>query len=474
MARKLYINGEWVDTGRKFKVLNPYDQSVVDDVCLADDKTIEKAVASSVKGFETMSAMSAAERIALLGKTVDLLSKRKEDLARMICLEGGKCITDARGEVERTILTFTLAKEEAGRVCGEYIPLDLNAASKGRFGITRRFPIGPILGISPFNFPLNLVSHKVAPALACGCSIVLKPASFTPITSLILAEIIDEAGFPPGAFNVVACPREQGQKLVEDGRFKMLTFTGSPDAGWRMKRDAGKKKVVLELGGDAACIVDATSDIDFALRRCIVGAFSHAGQICISIQRMLLEKSIADDFTRRFIEMAKELKMGDPRDETTKLGPMITEDQARRAEEWVQEAVDAGADLLLGGERKGAMFPPTILRNVPPGCRIGCDEVFAPVVALFTWDKISDAIDMINSSRYGLQCGIFSRDIGRITRVWEEVEIAGVIAGDIPTYRIDNMPYGGVKDSGLGREGIRWAINDYTEERLLVLNPPRD
>ncbi len=474
MARKLYINGEWVDTGRTFKVFNPYDRSVVDEVCLADDKTIEKAVAASVEGFKTMSAMSSAERIALFGKAVDLLVIRKDDLARMICLEGGKCNNDARGEAERTILTFTFAKEEAGRIYGEYIPLDLNAASKGRFGITRRFPIGPILGISPFNFPLNLVSHKVAPALACGCSIVLKPASFTPITSLILAEIIDEAGFPPGAFNVLACPREQGQKLVEDERFKLLTFTGSPDVGWRMKQDAGKKKVTLELGGDAACIVDATADIDFALKRCVVGAFSHAGQICISIQRIMLEKSIADEFTRRFIEMAKELKMGDPSNESTRLGPMITEDQAKRAEEWVKEAVNAGAKMLLGGERNGAMFPPTVLADVAPGCRIGCDEVFAPVVVLFTWDKISDAIDMINSSRYGLQCGIFSRDIGRITRVWEEVEVAGVVAGDIPTYRIDHMPYGGVKDSGQGREGIRWAIDDYTEERLLVLNPPRD
>ncbi len=474
MARKLYIGGEWLATDRTFEVTNPYDGSLVDEVHLADEQTMDTAINCAVDGFERMRALSSTERRTLLSKTVHLLMKRQEDLAQSICLEGGKCINEARGEAARTAQTFTFALEEAGRIGGEFMPLDLNAASVGRFGITRRFPIGPILGISPFNFPLNLASHKIAPALAVGSSIVLKPATYTPITCLILAEIIDEAGFPPGAYNVVACPRDVGQKLVEDQRFAAITFTGSPDVGWKMKADSGKKKVVLELGGDAACIVDSTADMEQALNRCIIGAFAHAGQICISIQRMFLEKSIAVEFTERFIAMSKELKMGDPRDENTRLGPMISESAAAGVEEWVAEAIDKGATQLLGGERKGTMFPPTILTGVTKDMHLGCDEAFAPIVIMHEWENFSDAIRDINSSRYGLQCGIFSRDVGRIVRAWEEIEVGGVIAGDIPTYRIDHMPYGGVKDSGQGREGLRWAMHDYTEERLLVMNPPRD
>jgi len=474
MARKLYIGGEWLATNETFDVTNPYDGSLVDKVHLADSQTIEAAVKYSIDGFKRMRALSSAERIQLLEKTVSLLKERREDFAISLCLEAGKCIRDARVEVDRTVMTFAFAKEEAGRIGGEFIPLDLNKASKGRFGITRRFPIGPILGISPFNFPLNLVAHKVAPALACGSSMVLKPATYTPITALRLAEVIDEAGFPPGALNVVACPRKAGQALVEDERFALLTFTGSPDAGWKMKADAGKKKVVLELGGDAACIVDATADMEQAAQRCIIGAFAHAGQICISIQRILLEKSIADEFTERLVEKARALRMGDPRDDATELGPMITESAAKRAEEWVREAVDKGAKLILGGLRKGTMFPPTILSGVRMDMHLGCDEAFAPIVCLYNWETFTDAINIVNSSRYGLQAGIFSRDAGRITRAWEEIEVGGVVAGDIPTYRIDHMPYGGVKDSGQGREGVRWAIHDMTEERLLVMNPPRD
>jgi len=474
MARKLYIGGEWLATDRTFEVTNPYDGSLVDEVHLADEHTMDTAINCAVDGFKRMRALSSAERRALLSKTVHLLTKRQEDLAQSICLEGGKCINEARGEAARTVQTFTFALEEAGRIGGEFMPLDLNAASAGRFGIIRRFPIGPILGISPFNFPLNLASHKIAPALAVGSSIVLKPATYTPITSLILAEIIDEAGFPPGAYNVVACPRDVGQKLVEDPRFAAITFTGSPDVGWKMKADAGKKKVVLELGGDAACIVDGTADMEEALDRCIIGAFANAGQICISIQRLFIEKSIAKEFTERFIAMAKGLKMGDPRDENTRLGPMISESAAAGVEEWVAEAIDKGATQLLGGERKGTMFPPTILSGVTKDMHLGCDEAFAPIVIMHEWEDFTDAIREINSSRYGLQAGIFSRDVGRIVRAWEEIEVGGVIAGDIPTYRIDHMPYGGVKDSGQGREGLRWAIHDYTEERLLVMNPPRD
>jgi len=474
MARKLYIGGEWLATNETFDVTNPYDGSLVDKVHLADSQTIDAAVKYSIDGFRRMRALSSAERVQLLEKAVNLLKERREDFAESICFEGGKCIRDARVEADRTAMTFAFARDEAGRIGGEFIPLDLNKASKGRFGITRRFPIGPILGISPFNFPLNLVAHKVAPALACGSAVVLKPATYTPITSLKLAEVIDEAGFPPGALNVVACPRKAGQALVEDDRFALLTFTGSPDVGWKMKTDAGKKKVVLELGGDAACIVDSTADMEQALQRCIIGAFAHAGQICISIQRILVEKTISNEFTRRFVALAKALKMGDPRDEGTELGPMIAESAAIRAEEWVREAVDKGARLILGGPRKGAMFPPTILSGVRMDMHLGCDEAFAPIVCLYNWETFSEAINIVNSSRYGLQAGIFSRDVGRITRAWEEIEVGGVIAGDIPTYRIDHMPYGGVKDSGQGREGVRWAIHDMTEERLLVLNPPRD
>ena len=474
MAKKLYIGGEWIETGDTFEVLNPYDGSVVDEVFLADEAAISKAAEASVEGFEVMRRIPSFERMSLLGRVVMMLDERKEDLARSICMEGGKCIKEARAEAGRSVMTFSMARDEAWRARGEFIPLDLLPASRGRFGITQRFPIGPILGISPFNFPLNLVAHKVAPALACGSAIVLKPATYTPLTSLKLAEIIHEAGFPHGAFNVVCCPRDIGQRLVEDDRFAMLTFTGSPDAGWKMKSDAGKKTVVLELGGDAACIIDHTADLDAVLQRCIVGAFTHAGQICISIQRILLEKSIANEFAERFVALAKQIKMGDPRSEDTNLGPMITESAAIRAEEWVNEAVDMGANLDLGGKRDGSMFEPTVLSGVNAEMRLGCDEAFAPIVCLYTWDDFTEVIEMVNSSRYGLQCGIFSNDMGRITRAWEEIEVGAVIAGDIPTYRIDHMPYGGVKDSGLGREGLKYAIEDMTEERLLVVNPDRN
>ncbi len=474
MARKLYIGGEWLATKKKYKVHNPYDGSVVDEVHMAEPPDIEATTKYAVDGFHRMRALSSEERIHLLDKTVNLLEKKQDDLAKSITLESGKPIRDSRGEAARSLQTFTFARDEAGRIGGEFMPLDLNKASHGRFGLIRRFPCGPVLGISPFNFPLNLVSHKVAPALACGCSIVLKPASATPITALKLAEIIDEAGFPPGAFNVVACPGSAAGTMVRDERFKVVTFTGSPEVGWGMKSDAGKKRVVLELGGDAACIVDSTANLEQAVKRCVIGAFSFAGQICISIQRILLEKSIADEFIEAFIEETKSLKMGDPMDESTQLGPMIDEGAAKKSEEWIKEALDKGAVAFLKGEREGAMYSPTILTGVTKDMHLGRDEAFAPVVCIYTWEKFSEAIDIVNSSRYGLQAGIFSRDVGRITRAWEEIEVGGVIAGDIPTYRIDHMPYGGVKDSGFGREGIRWAIHDYTEERLLVMNVERE
>jgi glyceraldehyde-3-phosphate dehydrogenase (NADP+) len=355
---------------------------------------------------------------------------------------------------------------------GETIPLDLMPASKGRVGITRRFPIGPIAGISPFNFPLNLAAHKVAPAIASGNPIVLKPPSKDPLTMLTVAEIIEEAGAPAGSVSILPMSRELGDRMVSDERFKLLTFTGSPSVGWRMKERAGKKKVVLELGGNAGVIVDKTADLDWAVRRCLVGAFNYAGQVCISVQRMFVHEDIWDAFMAKFVEGAKGLKLGDPLDSQTDLGPMVDQHAASRTQGWVDEALAAGGKALLGGKANGTFFPPTILTDVPVTAAVCSNEAFAPLVVAFPFHDIDDAIRQVNDSSFGLQTGVFTNDLGAAWRSFNELEVGGVIVNDVPTYRIDHMPYGGVKDSGLGREGLRWAMEDMTEVRIMVLAWP--
>jgi len=372
--------------------------------------------------------------------------------------------------VDRAIFTFTVAAEESTRIYGEYLPLDCQEFTAGRWGIVRRFPLGPVAGITPFNFPLNLVAHKVAPAIAAGCSMVLKPAPQTPLSSLLLAETIQQAGWPDGALNVIPLSNEDAGILVTDDRIKLISFTGSASVGWEIKKRAGKKKVVLELGGNAGVVVHSDADLAYAAERCVAGGFAYAGQTCISVQRILVEQSVYGKFTDLLLAGVSKLKTGDPLDESTDLGPLIRESDAIRAAEWVQEAVRGGARLLTGGNRKGSMLEPTVLAGTRPDMKVNCQEIFAPVVTVEPYTDFNAALRQINSSPYGLQAGIFTRDAKLLFQAYDDLEVGAVIAGDVPTFRIDHMPYGGIKDSGLGREGLRDTIQEMTEPKLLVMN----
>jgi glyceraldehyde-3-phosphate dehydrogenase (NADP+) len=425
-----------------------------------------------VTAFETTRRLPAYERGRILREISAGIKARREELGRLIALEAGKPIRDALVEVDRAVLTFRLGAEEAERITGELIPLDLMPSSKDRVGITRRFPIGPIAGISPFNFPLNLAAHKLAPAIASGNPIVLKPPSKDPLTMLTVAEIVEAAGPPAGMVSILPMTRELGDRMVADERFKLLTFTGSPSVGWRMKERAGKKKVVLELGGNAGVIVDRTADVDWAVRRTLVGAFAYAGQVCISVQRMFVHDEVWDAFMDRFLAGVAALKVGDPLDPSTDVGPMVDANAAVRTQRWVDEAVAMGGRLLAGGKADGTYFPPTVLTDVPLAAQVCSNEAFAPLVVAFRFSDLDDAIAQVNDSMFGLQTGVFTNDLTGAWRAFAELEVGGVIVNDIPTYRIDHMPYGGVKDSGLGREGLRWAIEDMTEIRIMVLAQP--
>jgi acyl-CoA reductase-like NAD-dependent aldehyde dehydrogenase len=384
--------------------------------------------------------------------------------------EAGKPIKASRTEVERAIFTFNVAAEESTRIYGEYIPLDWQEFTAGRWGLVRRFPLGPIAGITPFNFPLNLVAHKVAPAIASGCTMVLKPAPQTPLSAFLLAECVQQAGWPDGALNVLPLSNEDAGLLVTDERIKLISFTGSAPVGWQIKKNAGKKKVILELGGNAGVIVHSDADLAYAADRCVAGGFGYAGQTCISVQRILVERSVYGQFLDLFLAGVKKLKIGDPLEESTDLGPLIRESDAIRASQWIEEAVRAGARLLIGGKRTGPLLEPTVLTGTRPDMKVNCQEIFAPVVTVESYDDFHAAVRQINNSPYGLQAGIFTRDVKLLFNAYEELEVGGVIAGDVPAFRIDHMPYGGVKDSGLGREGLRYAIEEMTEPKLLVMN----
>ena len=469
----IFLAGRWVESDDPLVIANPADpENPAGSTFHATEAQYEEAVEAAVKAFEVTRTLPAYERGAILRNISAGIKARREELGRLIALEAGKPIRDSLVEVDCAVLTFRLGAEEAERMVGETIPLDLMPASKGRVGITRRFPIGPIAGISPFNFPLNLAAHKVSPAIASGNPIVLKPPSKDPLTMLTVAEIIEEAGAPAGSVSVLPMSRELGDKMVSDDRFKLLSFTGSPSVGWRMKERAGKKKVVLELGGNAGVIVDKTADLDWAVRRVLVGAFTYAGQVCISVQRMFVHEEIWDAFMEKFIAGAKGLKLGDPLDSETDLGPMVDQNAASRTQRWVDEALAAGGKALLGGKADGTFFPPTILTDVPVTAAVCSNEAFAPLVVAFPFTDVGDAIRRVNDSSFGLQTGIFTNDLGSAWRAFHELEVGGVIVNDVPTYRIDHMPYGGVKDSGLGREGLRWAIEDMTEIRIMVLAWP--
>ena len=469
----IFLAGQWADSPDLLEVSNPARPGEPAGATYqATPEQYEEAVEAAVRAFEVTRNMPAYERGAILRAISAGIRERREEIGMIMTLESGKPIRDALVEVDRAVLTFRLGAEEAERIVGEVIPLDLMPASKGRLGVTRRFPLGPIAAISPFNVPLNLAAHKLAPAIAAGNSIVLKPPSKDPLTMLTVAEIVEKAGLPQGAVSILPMSRTLGDRMVGDDRFKLLTFTGSPSVGWRMKERAGKKRVVLELGGNAGVIVDESADLDWAIKRSLVGAFSYAGQVCISVQRMFIHRSVYDTFLERFVEGTRSIVTGDPADAETQLGPMVDEQQAARTESWVREAEELGGRVLTGGRADGAFFPPTVLVDTPPTAQACSNEAFAPLVVAFPFDDFDEAIKRVNDSFYGLQTGVFTNDLGNAWRAFNELEVGGVIVNDVPTYRIDHMPYGGVKDSGLGREGLRWSIEDMTELRLMVVAEP--
>ena len=468
----IYLAGEFVRAGSPLEVRDPATGDLVATTWQAGPDELERATAAAVEAFAKTRRLASYERRDALTHVATRIDGDVDELAELLSRESGKPIRDAKVEVSRAALTFRTAGEEALRINGEWLPLDWTAANRGRSGIVRRFPIGPVAGISPFNFPINLAAHKVAPAIAAGCSIVLKPPSKDPLIMLRVAQYLDETNLPKGAVSILPMDRPTGDRMVADDRFKLLSFTGSPSVGWKMKGEAGKKKVVLELGGNAGAIVDETADLDWAVARLVFGAFAYSGQVCISVQRIYVVASIFEDFQRRFVEKVRQLKLGSPLDPATDVGPMVDAKAVTRTREWVNEAIQRGARALTGGEPDGLFYSPTVLVDVPKDARVCGEEVFAPVVNLFPVADFAEAIAQINDSQFGLQCGVFTNDLERTLLAHDELEVGGIIVNDIPTWRTDPMPYGGVKDSGLGREGLRWSIEDMTEPRLLAFARP--
>ncbi|VAX09742.1 Glutarate-semialdehyde dehydrogenase / Succinate-semialdehyde dehydrogenase [NAD] [hydrothermal vent metagenome] len=475
MIMQAYIAGQWIKTEKTLEVANPYDGSVFATVPLCSPKEIEQAIAAAAACRAEMAALEPYQRADALSFIRDGLEQRAEEFASALSQENGKTIIESRLEVARAAATFDIAAGEATRIYGEAYDLGINKMGAGRRCIVRHYPIGVVSAIAPFNFPLNLAIHKIAPAFAVGCPVVLKPASKTPVTSLMLAEIIELSGLPKGAFSVVPSDRHAGQQLVEDGRINLLSFTGSPEVGWKMKRDAGKKKVVLELGGNAGLIIDQDikeQDWDWLISRTMLGAFYQSGQVCISVQRIFAHHKIYDEFKQRFIQATKTLTPGDPLQESTTLGPIVDTNNRDRLKGWIDEAIADGAHLLSGNAiakcGQGNTLEATILENVKPGQKISCEEAFGPVVTLSDVGSMEEAFSLVNDSDFGLQCGIFTNDFDTVIKAFDTLEVGGVIHNDVPSFRVDSMPYGGVKDSGLGREGIRYAMQDMLEERVLV------
>lgn len=471
-SQPIFVGGRWVESDTPLTVVAPSTGEVVATTWAAGPAEYEAAIDAAVSCQAPLRAMAAYERSAILRRVEAGVLERCDEIAHVLALEAGKPFKDARTEVQRSAFAFRVAAEEAERIYGEVIPLDLNEVSRGRTGITRRFPIGPVAGISPFNLPIGLAVHKVAPAMAVGCPLVLKPPSAAPLTMLKVAEVIEAAGAPPGSVSVVPMSRAMGDRMVEDDRFKLLSFTGSPEVGWDLKARAGKKKVVLELGGNAAAVVDESADLDRAVDRCAYGAFKYAGQLCISVQRILVHERLWDEFLDRFVARSAQLRVGDPLDPSSDIGPMIDGNAVSRIRSWIDDAVSAGAKMLLGGGEDGNYFPPTVLVDVPTDAKVWESEAFAPVVCVAPFERFDDALASVNDSTFGLQAGIFTNDLAHAWRAFGELEVGGVVINDAPTYRIDHMPYGGVKDSGLGREGIRWSVEDMTELRILVMTEP--
>ena len=467
---RLLIADQLLETGRTLRVTSPYDDSTIGHAALGDRSHLEQAIVAASKAFQTTRRGAVHERAALLLRIAEAIDAWKEDFAQVISGEAGKPITIARGEVARAVLTFTAAAEETRRAHGEVLPLEAFVPGQGHFGMTRRFPIGVIAAITPFNFPLNLVAHKVAPCIATGNTMVLKPASKTPLTALLLGEVLIEAGMPAGQVNIVPCSSVDAELLVRDERVKKLSFTGSPAVGWKLKEQSGKKRITLELGGNAGVIIHSDADLNAAIPAVATGAFAAAGQSCISVQRVLVHEDVYDEFREKLVAHTREkIQAGDPADSKTVVGPMISKDALEKIQQRIAAAVKSGATILHGGQTNGMVLEATILEGAAPECELSSEEAFAPVLLLQRYRDFEDALRIINDSRYGLQAGVFTRDLGRVWQAFETLEVGGVLINQVPTWRVENMPYGGIKDSGFGREGVRYAMEEMTEIRSLIV-----
>jgi acyl-CoA reductase-like NAD-dependent aldehyde dehydrogenase len=469
-TKGLFIDGKWVKKQRTYELCAPYDGQLLARISMADAGDVEKAISGAHRAFQTMKNLPAYQRSEILFRVAQLLKERKEELARIVAKEAGKPIRTARGELERTIVTYQFAAEEAKRIYGETIPMDAAPGGEGRIGMTWREPLGVVVAITPFNFPFNLVAHKLGPAFAAGNTVVLKPAEQTPLSALAIAEIFQEAGLPDGALQVITgSGKELSDALLMDERVKKITFTGSASVGKLIKQKAGLRKVTLELGSNAALIVEPDVALDKIIPRCVEGAFSYAGQVCISLQRIYVHETIYVEFCKRFIERAKQLKVGDPLDENTDVSTMIHRREAERIESWVTEAIQSGAKIGLGGIRNGSIYFPTVLLNVKKDMAVSCQEVFAPVVSIVPYRELQEAIEMVNDSVYGLNIGIYTTNIHRALYAARQIESGAVIVNDIPTFRVDHMPYGGVKESSYGREGVKYAVQEMTELKFVSI-----
>ncbi|WP_186199990.1 aldehyde dehydrogenase family protein [Burkholderia gladioli] len=469
-----YLANQAVQANTDLEVTDKYSGKVATRVALADAKAIDAAIAAAVEAEKPFAAWPSFRRQAVLDHCVRRFRERFDELADALCIEAGKPINDSKGEVTRLIDTFRVAAEESVRIGGELVDLEISKRAQGYSGYVKRVPIGACSFISPFNFPLNLAAHKVAPAIAAGCPFVLKPASRTPIGALIIGEVLAETDLPKGAFSILPAHRDGADLFTTDARFKLLSFTGSPAVGWDLKQKAGKKKVVLELGGNAAAIVDADQRerLDYVVDRLVFGAFYQSGQSCIGVQRILVHASLYEALREKLVAKTRALKMGDPKDPQTFVGPMISESESRRLAGWMEAAVQAGAKIVAGGKVDGAMFEATLLENVGRDQDLYRKEAFGPVALLESFERFEDALARVNDSDFGLQAGVFTDSLSHAHRAWDALEVGGVVINDVPSFRVDNMPYGGVKDSGLGREGIRYAIEDMTEPRLMVVRQP--
>ncbi|RLD42570.1 MAG: aldehyde dehydrogenase [Bacteroidetes bacterium] len=465
---KLYCGGEFITTEKILDVENPFSQKVFAKTYLASKENLETAINKALEVQDEMKNMSSLRKYEALSYISKSLKEQLTYFAELLALESGKPIIYSKGEILRSVETFKIAAEESKRLPGEVISLDWTPAGKGKHGIVQYFPIGLVAGISPFNFPMNLAVHKIAPALAAGCPIILKPSTNTPLSTLALAKLIDKSGLPKGAVSILPMDRATGNQLVTDERFKLLSFTGSPHVGWMMKAQSGKKKVVLELGGNAGLIVTKSADLDIAVKKAVIGGFAYSGQVCIHAQRIYVAKEIFEDFKTMFIKQVEKLNLGDPMDDNTEISAMIDESNAKRIEIWVNEAIEDGAQVICGGKRDGTYYEPTVLIDTKPKMKVCALEVFGPVVTLEPFTNFKAVIKEVNDSDFGLQAGIFTNQIDEMDYAFNELEVGGVIINDAPIFRVDHMPYGGVKDSGLGREGLKYAIQDMMEAKILV------